>query len=812
MSSEALESVSNLEEIDEALKSVCKERQDYRVYTRWVQVKKACQELPELKAQVEELKQLREPPFMHAIYLGTTPGDGRELIVGVGSSRLEVHAAPGIAGQVKELMPGQVVVLNEKQNVIAIRHEHEGGETAEVVNIIAPEGEARVLKVVRAEPGESTLVEVQWRDEEVITLPCSAELLRQGTQPGDAVQVVQAEQHRYATLPARPRLHVKSGGTEGVVVEITQQLLEQDVKIGDIVRIDPGLKMAFERLPSYETGGLTLEEVPDITYDDIGGLDEQIGQIYDALELPYLYREEFRQYQLERPKGILLYGPPGCGKTMVAKAVAQSLTQNIRRHMTTLERHLVFSHDLQLDPANPELVGRYRRLFPSGQGLAADGLSLDVQAVREELRQFLRLHDISEADTAEKLAELRSVLSRKDGVRSFFLNVKGPELLDKYVGETEHRIRKIFEEARRHATSYYTPVVIFFDEMEAMFRTRGSGRSSDVETTIVPQFLSELDGVESTANLIIIGASNRQDMIDPAILRPKRLDVKIKVDRPTREAAQDIFSLYLAPTLPLCASGLDVPRRSDHLGAVVFRSAYARDSQQPGSLHPASRFLPPGCDFRLACSLQASDREALAQLPATLTLREVLALAQEESEQTRQLPWARLHRFRAGLTLEELLTCLRQLPGVHELTHAISQEWLAEALILAVVDLLYSTLSTMNVLTGQGKRYTFSLRDFMSGAVIANIVDRAKRKALKRLVASAGSQRSAHGIGLHDLQEAVRQEFEENKEQLALQKISADTGRSDDVQFVEIVLHTGQADPWSEERLRLYTTTFTLVR
>lgn len=282
MSSEALESVSHLEEIDEALKGVCKERQDYQLYSHWARVKKACQELPELKAQVEELKQLREPPFMHAIYLGTAPGDGRELIVGVGSARLEVHAAQEIAGQVKELTPGQIVVLNEKQNVVAIRHEQEGGETAEVVNIIAPEGEASVLKVMTAASQESTLLEVKWRNDEVITLPCSAELLRQGIESGDAVQVVQADRHRYATLPGRPRLHVKSGGTEGIVVEITQKLREQDVKIGDIVRIDPGLKMAFERLPSYETGGLTLEEVPDITYDDIGGLDEQISQIYNA--------------------------------------------------------------------------------------------------------------------------------------------------------------------------------------------------------------------------------------------------------------------------------------------------------------------------------------------------------------------------------------------------------------------------------------------------------------------------------------------------------------------------------------------------
>jgi proteasome-associated ATPase len=227
----------------------------------------------------------------------------------------------------------------------------------------------------------------------------------------------------------------------------------------------------LEKLPKYQVEEVVLEEVPDVSYDDIGGLDEQIGELRDGIELPYLYPDEFREHRLRPPKGVLLYGPPGCGKTLIAKAVANSL--------------------------------------------------------------------------AQKLSERTGVEAR-----SYFLNIKGPELLNKYVGETESKIREVFNKAREKANET-TPVIVFFDEMDALFRVRGSGISSDVEITVVAQFLSELDGLESLENVIIIGASNRQDLIDPAVLRPGRLDIKIKVDRPGKAAARDIFSKYLVPDLPL---------------------------------------------------------------------------------------------------------------------------------------------------------------------------------------------------------------------------------------------------------------------
>jgi proteasome-associated ATPase len=264
---------------------------------------------------------------------------------------------------------------------------------------------------------------------------------------------------------------------EEKVVLLADSLREEKLKSGDSLLMEPRSGYVYEKIPKSEVEELVLEEVPDIDYSDIGGLSAQIEMIRDAVELPFLHKELFLEHQLRPPKGVLLYGPPGCGKTLIAKAVANSL--------------------------------------------------------------------------AKKVAE---VTGRPEG-RAFFLNIKGPELLNKYVGETERHIRLIFQRAREKATEG-TPVIVFFDEMDSIFRTRGSGVSSDVETTIVPQLLSEIDGVETLENVVVIGASNREDMIDPAILRPGRLDVKIKIERPDAEAARDIFSKYLHEELPLHAEDL----------------------------------------------------------------------------------------------------------------------------------------------------------------------------------------------------------------------------------------------------------------
>jgi proteasome-associated ATPase len=336
------------------------------------------------------------------------------------------------AVDISQLKPGQEVVLNEALNVVIAQ----GYETA---------GEVVMLKEI-LDGGDRALV------------------------------IAHADEER--------------------VVRLAEPLLSATLRGGDSLLLEPRSGYVYERIPKAEVEELILEEVPDLTYSDIGGLAPQIEQIRDAIELPYLHADLFREHQLRPPKGVLLYGPPGCGKTLIAKAVANSLAKQVAA-----------------------------RSAAAAANAAADNGSAN-------------------GDSAESAGA-----KTREG-KSFFLNIKGPELLNKYVGETERHIRLVFQRAREKA-SEGMPVIVFFDEMDSIFRTRGSGVSSDVENTIVPQLLSEIDGVEGLENVIVIGASNREDMIDPAILRPGRLDVKIKIERPDAEAAKDIFSKYVLSELPL---------------------------------------------------------------------------------------------------------------------------------------------------------------------------------------------------------------------------------------------------------------------
>ena len=338
--------------------------------------------------------------------------------------------------------------------------------------------------------------------------------------------------------------------------------------------LDSRANVAIERLPRPELEDLLLEEVPDVSYEDIGGLRNQIEQITDAVELPYLHQDLFKEYDLPAPKGILLYGPPGCGKTLIAKAVANSLAKKV------------------------------------------------------------------------------AVLSGDKEARSFFINIKGPELLNKYVGETERQIRQIFQRAREKASEGW-PVIVFFDEMESLFRTRGTGISSDMESTVVPQLLAEIDGVEGLTNVIVIGASNREDLIDPAILRPGRLDVKIKIQRPNEQSANLIFATYLTTDLPLDALEID--------------------------------------------DLGGGDPEKTVTVMIERTVEEMY----REDEDNRFL----------------------------EVTYQ------------------------------NGDKEVMYFKDFSSGAMIENIVRRAKKNAIKRSIAT-GSE----GIRLDDLLVSVRQEFREHED------------------------------------------------
>jgi proteasome-associated ATPase len=359
----------------------------------------------------EEVDRLGQPPSGYGIFLTRHSDDTVDVFTG--GRKLRVSVSPNV--EVAGLRIGQEVMLNEAMNVVEAREFERAGDVV---------------------------------------------MLKELLEPVDGVT---------------PRALVIGHTDEERVVFLADSLTGQPLRVGDSLLLESRSGYVYERIPKSEVEELVLEEVPDIDYSDIGGLSRQIEQIRDAVELPFLHAELFREYELRPPKGILLYGPPGCGKTLIAKAVANSL--------------------------------------------------------------------------AKKVAAMRGDGDTNMG-KSFFLNIKGPELLNKYVGETERHIRLVFQRAREKA-SEGMPVIVFFDEMDSIFRTRGSGVSSDVESTIVPQLLSEIDGVEGLENVIVIGASNREDMIDPAILRPGRLDVKIKIERPDAEAARDIFTKYLTTELPI---------------------------------------------------------------------------------------------------------------------------------------------------------------------------------------------------------------------------------------------------------------------
>ncbi len=362
---------------------------------------------------------------------------------------------------------------------------------------------------------------------------------------------------------------------EEQVVRISEALRDEELKIGDPVLLNHTSGMLLEKLPKRELDDLLLEEVPDISYADIGGLDSQIEAIRDAIEMPYLYPDEYREFDLTPPKGVLLYGPPGCGKTLIARAVANCLAERIRQQ------------------------------------------------------------------------------NDRDDVKGYFINIKGPELLNKYVGETERKIREVFQKARDKSKEGF-PVVIFFDEMDSLFRSRGMGISSDMESTLVPQFLSMLDGVEDLRDVIVIGASNRQDLLDPAVLRPGRLDVKIKIDRPSMDGAKDIFSIYLTPDLPFAKTEVE--------------------------------------------------------------------------------------KFDSN-------------------TDDITEHLISEA-----VQAMYATTEEnrfIEVTYTRGERETLFFKDFVSGAMIRNIVSRAKKMAIKRLISSEGKEK---GISLDDLKTAIREEYRENED------------------------------------------------
>jgi proteasome-associated ATPase len=460
----------------------------------------------------EEVDKLTQPPSAYGTFLGYNDDGTVDVFSGGRKMRVALH--PELAAESGTagggLDRGQEVVLNESLNVVLARHAELSGEVVTLKDTL--QGGSRALIVGRAD--------------------------------------------------------------EERVVELAESLVGVKLRAGDSLLMDSRTGLLLEKLPRPEVEELVLEEVPDISYADVGGLDSQIEAITDAVELPFLYRELFTEHKLPAPKGILLYGPPGCGKTLIAKAVANSL--------------------------------------------------------------------------AKKVAQV----SGDHEARSYFLNIKGPELLNKYVGETERQIRLVFQRAREKSEEG-VPVIVFFDEMDSLFRTRGTGISSDMESTIVPQLLAEIDGVETLKNVIVIGASNREDLIDPAILRPGRLDVKIKIERPDADSAAQIFGRYLTSDLPLEAAEVS--------------------------------------------ALGGGDREKTVRVMIERTVAEMYR--DDEDNQ--------------------------------------------------FLEVTYQN----------GDKEIMYYKDFSSGAMIENIVRRAKKLAIKRTIAEAG-----HGIRTQDLIDSIKQEYKEHED------------------------------------------------
>ncbi len=430
---------------------------------------------------------------MDGVLLGGPDENGR-YIVGIAGGRYAVQLLVDPPPSPGELSPGREVWIHpESKAILKLRDTYFQGEVVPVVQVIHT-------------------AETFARKDEV----------EGDANPKDATPRFSVDLGADA-FPAGPRLLLKvKSHQDEIMVEAVPSLVQEKPEAGDLVRIVPSLGVALE-LVSRQQQDTLLFEVPDVAYEDIGGLDEEIARIRDAIDEPYLHPELFQQYDLQRPRGILLYGPPGCGKTMIAKAIANNLSK-------------------QIDASLPELEEKLR------QYLALDSGNGTSKACTE-LERFLRARDIDPTQAAQELERVR--FAREQGSKSYFRSIKGPELLSKWVGEGEANIRGLFASARKRA-SFTTPVVLFFDEIESMFSRRGSGISSDIQKTIVPQLLAEMDGLEETHHVIVIGATNRFDLVDPAVLRPGRLDFKIKISRPNRnrEAPRAILKKYLTPDTP----------------------------------------------------------------------------------------------------------------------------------------------------------------------------------------------------------------------------------------------------------------------
>ena len=670
--------------------------------------------------------------------------------------------------------------------------------------VVARNGQRMDVALVASEPGLSES-DLKPGDEVLVTLDSNAIVARVGKGiHGEAAEVrdVLSEDG----LQGPPRLLVRRGSSEDLIVGLSDRLLEfvnpelepkLRLRPGDKVSIDAGARIAFEKLPSDEAKDLELVDDPKAKYEDVAGLDGQIELIRDLIELPYLQRGLFEKYGLARPRGILLHGPPGCGKTMIAAAVANGLREGIIRQIDE------WIEELEKRMESPEYKSK-----------------LDLDPPKELEIKF--------EDPKGSLERLRQ---SRENVHSYFYNVKGPELLSKWVGEAESRIRSIFTEAKQMA-SYFRPVVIFFDEIESMFQRRGSGVSSDMEKTMVPQLLTELDGLVALEDVVVIGASNRHELLDPALLRPGRLDVKVRIDRPDRQAAQAIFRIHMCPQgddaqeLPLLGKGLDSGSFSafeqemdDSLAALM--GAGALMLLEGGGPEIEVARVDSFLNVSRVQQVTEEVRRRLAQAGRLdVDGRRVKAADLAGAIQT---VWTRENptesrKARVVFTLGEEGRAFASgdLPVV-PLTTGDSdgapenREELMSALIDLAVESLFSPRSFLRArtLAPCGLEHNFALREFVTGALISGVVTRAKRAALRRETI----ENAPGGVTADDLLAAVKEEFGENKEQfitgkpeiaeVVCQTCKRRHDKADEYE-VEILMGRTNADRWQTPRKRPY--------
>ncbi len=806
--------------------------------------------LAQIKQQLDQL-QAGPPTIMQGI-LYRAPDENGRVVVGAGGGRFEVEVRIDPKPSDEEFVPGREVWV-DRETFAVVRLENtfvtliDGvllgavDEDRYLVGVAGQRMEVDMWTMPRPDDKELIPGREVWVDQQTYDIFKLRDTYVQG-ETADVLEVLEDDEDLLPERATRTlKLKISTGQGENII-EGLPGLRDEEIGVGDKVRILPGLGIAVELL-EHGNKELFLGELPDVTYDDIGGLEKEIEQIYEAIEAPYIFANIFRRYRLERPKGILLHGPPGCGKTMIAKAIANSLSKNIERSLN--ENRVAIKLLMHLNAGksvdDEEIADEYSEWRQIAAATPPNDQIGDA-ALHHILGYFLQSRGISLDRLSSELKRIEAAL--REGAKSYFISIKGPELLSKWVGEAESNIRSVFVSARERASDF-TPVVLFFDELESMFSRRGSGISSDIQKTIVPQLLAEIDGVEEARNLVVIGATNRLDLVDPAVQRPGRMDFKIEIPRPDREGARAILTRYLTPDVPFATRALRLsPDVEEALGGLD-RIRTVLPDYSPETWQVADAVMPHNLEQVVVGALESLE----SRIPGarmTLWLNEFYRMPQdtrrtpqeldvcaqvgfapdakpEEREVSKDASWVVVRqntrqldqsldgsfqtaiwplcafydpqRVWGALTLEYVV----DVPDA--LVDYIEAHWLpmiaaviqarrieTERLTHLMLDLLYHPNSRIEIIElakteGQKQQRPLSLskplKEILSGAMLDNIVARAKRYAVNAEMAYLESRNGRPssrgndaeekldqlGVSWQMLRKAIQKECDESKNQ-----------------------------------------------